>query len=40
LHDHSPASDYDLVEGGTRQAGPLTSGVGVCRVDFIIVIKL
>ena len=38
LQDRSPASDYDLGEGGTRWAGPSTSGVGVCRVDFVIVI--
>ena len=27
-----PASDFDLAEGGTREAGPSVSGEGVCRV--------
>jgi len=26
-----PASDCDLAEGGTREAGPSASGAGVCR---------
>ena len=30
-----PASDCDLAEGGTREAGPSASGAGVCRDTFI-----